>query len=474
MPRKQPIAADARRAIAGSKWAVLAAAGASTLLGTSDFSIVAIALPSFTEVFDTSTSTVVWIALSYQLIVLGLALPMGRLGDQFGNRTVFAAGALLYAAGLVGAAAAPNILTLIALRSLQGAGAAMMVSLALGLVSNAFPPSERGKALGLMASVAGFGLMSGPALGGLLLDTLGWRSIFWVRAPFGFAAFILAMAYLRDVRATTDRRTDFPGAALLFTALVLMAVGLNRGSAEGWTSPLVVLVFPLSAVAMTAFGLRSVRIESPVVDIRMFRNPALSVSSALMLMSGVSMMAVTFAMPFYLLLARGLSPATAGLVMLALPAMFIVFPPFTGRLSDRIGPRVPTTLGLSLSAVTLFLLANLNPSASIPVIVGILVLGGVGGSFFQAPNQSVIMSAAPRDRVGTVSALIPTLRYIGIITGVATSEAIFTSGLGASGLGGANAETVTAAARTVFLVFGVVASLAAVVALFRTGGRAFN
>ena len=471
MPRKQPIAADARRAIAGSKWAVLAAAGASTLLGTSDFSIVAIALPSFTEVFDTSTSTVVWIALSYQLIVLGLALPMGRLGDQFGNKTVFSVGALTYAVGLLGAAAAPNILTLIALRSLQGAGAAMMVSLALGLVSNAFPPSERGKALGLMASVAGFGLMSGPALGGVLLDTLGWRSIFWVRAPFGFAAFILAMTYLRDVRATTDRRTDFPGAALLFVALVLVAVGLNRGSAEGWTSPLVVLVFPLSALAMTAFGLRSVRIESPVVDIRMFRNPALSVSSALMLMSGVSMMAVTFAMPFYLLLARGLSPAAAGLVMLALPAMFIVFPPFTGRLSDRIGPRVPTTLGLSLSAVTLFLLANLNPSASIPVIVGILVLGGVGGSFFQAPNQSVIMSAAPRDRVGTVSALIPTLRYIGIITGVATSEAIFTSGLGASGLGGANAETVTAAARTVFLVFGGVASLAAVVALFRTGGR---
>jgi len=457
--------------IAGSKWAVLAAAGASTLLGTSDFSIVAIALPSFTDVFDASTSTVVWIALSYQLIVLGLALPMGRLGDQFGNKTVFATGALIYAVGLLGAAAAPNILMLIALRALQGAGAAMMVSLSLGLVSSAFPPGERGKALGLMASVAGFGLMSGPALGGILLDTLGWRSIFWVRAPFGFAGFVLAMVYLRNVRVTADRRTDFTGTALLFASLVLMAVGLNRGSAEGWTSPLVLVVFPLSAVAMTAFGLRSVRIESPVIDMRMFRDPALSVSSALMLMAGVSMMAVTFAMPFYLLLARGLSPATAGLIMLMAPAMFIVFPPFTGRLSDRIGPRVPTTIGLSLSAVALFLLANLSLSTSIPGIVGILILSGVGGSFFQAPNQSVIMSAAPRDRVGTVSALIPTLRYIGIITGVAASEAIFTSGLGELGLGGANAETVTTAARTVFLIFGGVASLAALIALFRTSGR---
>ena len=444
----------------------------STLLGTSDFSIVAIALPSFTQVFDASTSTVVWIALSYQLIVLGLALPMGRLGDQFGNKTVFAAGVFIYAVGLTSAAAAPNILTLIVLRAVQGAGAAMMVSVALGLVSNAFPPNERGKALGLMASVAGFGLMSGPALGGVLLDTLGWRAIFWVRAPFAFAGFALAMVYLRNTRATADRRTDFTGAALLFAALVLLAVGLNRGSAEGWTSPLVLLVFPLSAVAMAAFVLRSVRTESPVVDVRMFRDVTLSIASGLMLMAGVSMMAITFAMPFYLLFARGLPPAAAGLVMLAHPAIFILLPPFTGRLSDRIGPRFPTTLGLGIGAAALFLLTGLGPHTPLPFIVGILVLGGVGGSFFQAPNQSVIMGAAPRDRVGTVSALIPTIRYIGLITGVAASEAIFTSGLGRPGLDGANAETVTAAARTVFLVFGGLSTLAALVALFRTGRRA--
>lgn len=452
---------------------MLAAAAASTLLGTSDFSIVAIALPSLAQVFDASTSTVVWIALSYQLVVLGLALPMGRLGDQFGNKTVFATGALIYTIGLVGAGAAPNILVLIILRAAQGAGAAMMVSLSLGLVSKAFPASERGKALGMMASVAGFGLMVGPALGGILLDTLGWRAIFWARVPFGFAGFVLAMVYLRDVRVTADRRVDFTGAGLLFAALVLMAMGLNRGSAEGWTSPLVVLMFPLSAAALAAFAFWSVRIESPVVDIRMFRNRALSYSSMLMLMAGTAMMAVTFVMPFYLLVARGLPPALAGLVMLAPPAMFLVLPPFTGRLSDRIGPRVPTTLGLGLAASALFLLSTLAPDTPILLIVGMLALGGIGGAFFQAPNQSVIMSAAPRDRVGTVSALVPTLRYIGIIAGVAASEAIFTSGLGAQGLDGASPATVTSAARTAFAVFGGVNLLAALLALFRTGARAW-
>ena len=447
---------------------MLAAAAASTLLGTSDFSIVAIALPAFTDEFGVSTSTVVWIALAYQLMALGLALPIGRLGDQFGSKTIYASGALIYAFGLLAAAAAPNILTLIALRAVQGVGATMMVSLSLGMVSSAFPLGERGKALGLMASVAGFGLMAGPALGGLLLDTLGWPSIFWVRSPLAFAGFALAMVSLHNVRTTTDRRTDFTGAALLFAALVLMVVGLNRGSAYGWTSPVVVLMLPLSVAVMTVFVLRSLRITSPVVDMRMFRNPALSLSSGLMLVTGVAMMAVTFLMPFYLLNARGLSPVGAGLVMLAHPAIFIFLPPFTGRLSDRIGPKIPTTLGLALTAATLFMFMSLDPRTPLLIIVGIFALGGIGGSFFQTPNQSVILSSAPRDRVGTVSALIPTLRYIGLITGVAASEAIFSSGLGAPGLEGASAETVISAARTAFLIFGIVATLTALTALFCT------
>ena len=451
---------------------MLGAGAVSVLLGTSDFSIVALALPSFTEEFGASTSTVVWIALSYQLVVLGLTLPMGRLGDQFGHKTIFTAGAVVYALGLMSAAAAPGILALIVLRAVQGAGAAMMVSVSFGMVSNAFPATERGKAFGLMGSVAGFGLMSGPALGGILLETLGWRSIFWARAPIALVGLAIAVLYLRNLQATTDRRIDFAGAALLSASLVLMAAGLNRGSAEGWTSPLVVLMFPLSAASMTAFALRSLRIESPIVDIRMFRNPALSVSSALMLTAGASMVAVLFVMPFYLLVARGLPPATAGLVMLAHPAMVVVVSPLAGRLSDRIGPGFPRTLGLGVVAVAIFLFSGLDPSTPVLIVMGMLVLSGVGDTFFQTTNQIVIMGAAPRDRVGTVSAMIPTLRYIGIITGVAVCEAIFTSGLGQSGLDGADAETVTAAARTAFFVSCGVTSLAMLAALFRTGGRA--
>lgn len=443
------------------------AAATSTLLGTSDFSIVAIALPSFTHVFGASTSAVVWIALSYQLVVLGLVLPMGRLGDQYGGKNIFAAGILLYTIGLIGAAASPNILTLIAIRAIQGAGAAMMVSLSLSLVTTAFPASERGKALGMMASVAGFGLMVGPALGGLLLDTLGWRSIFWVRAPFALTGFLVAAAYLRNVRSTNDRRIDFLGAGLLFAALVLMAAGLNRGSADGWNSPIVLVILPLSVVALGAFCGRSIRFDSPVVDIRMFRDPALSMASTLMLLAGGAMMSITFLMPFYLLISRGLPPVTAGLILLTHPATFIFVPPLAGRLSDRIGPRLPTTAGLAMLSTTLFLLTQLSPVTPLPVIVGILALGGVGSSFFQTPNQSVIMSAAPKGRIGTVSALVPTLRYIGLIIGVVVAEGIFTSGLGSGGLETADAWGVAKATKAGFAVFGVVAAFATVAAAFR-------
>ncbi len=446
---------------------MLAVAAASTLLGTSDFSIVAIAMPSLAGEFGASTSTVVWIALSYQLLVLGLALPMGRLADQFGPRIIFTGGAFIYSSGLALTAIAPGILAIIGLRAVQGIGAAMMVSLSVGLVSRAFPVNEKGKALGLLASVAGFGLMAGPALGGVLLDTLGWRSVFWARAPFGFAAFALAAACLPSARATLDRRTDFTGAALLFAALTLMAVGLNRGPALGWTSPSIAFALLLSGGAMAAFALRSVRAESPVVDLRMFRNPALSFASALMLVTGTSAMAVTFLMPFYLLSSRGLTPIETGFVMLCLPVTFIFIPPFVGRLSDRIGPKAPTTIGLGVSATALLLFATLTPSTPIPVVAGILVLAGVGGSFFQAPNQSVIMRAAPQERVGTVSALIPTLRYVGLIVGVALAEAIFTSGLGSTGLEEAGAERVAAAARTAYLVFGTLMAAATLLALFR-------
>ena len=190
------------------KWVALGIAATSTMLGTSDFSIILIALPTLTEVFDTRTSTVVWVSLSFQLVSLGLVLPAGRFGDLFGKRRVFVGGMLVYALGMLIAGLANGIVMLIVARTIQGVGAAASNALSSALVTTAFPREERGKALGVLMSAAGVGMMIGPSLGGLLLGTLGWRWIFLTRVPLALAAFAVAFWLLeRD----HDRVAHFIG-----------------------------------------------------------------------------------------------------------------------------------------------------------------------------------------------------------------------------------------------------------------------
>lgn len=454
-----------------SKWAVLAVASVSTLLGTTDFSIVTIALPTLTDVFETSTSSIVWVALSYQLMMLGLVLPMGAAGDRFGRRNVFSLGILLYSVGLIAAAAAPNVGTLIAFRGLQGAGGAMANALSVGLVTAAFPAGQRGRALGLLASVAGVGLMAGPALGGILLDTLGWRSIFYVRAPIGLVGLVIALIFLERSHGSAERRTDITGAVVLFAAIATMTLGVNQGSAVGWASARAVALLAVSAVSFLTFVIYALRATMPVVDLRLFKDARLSMASGLMLLAGTTYMAITFVMPFYLVLGRDMAPATAGLVLLTNPAIFVVLPPITGRLADRIGARWPTTAGLVLQAVALFLLATVDAGSSLVVVVGFLALSGAGNALFQTPNQTVIMGAAPRDRVGTVSALIPSIRYAGLIIGVAIAEALFSAGLAGTGVNDASPATIVDAVRLTFPVFGGFAALAAALSLMRPRGQ---
>lgn len=453
------------------RWGVLAVASVSTLLGTSDFSIVTIALPTLTGVFKASTSTVVWVSLSYQLMTLGLVLPMGSAGDRFGQRNVFCLGILLYSIGLVAAAIAPNITILIMMRAIQGAGAAMASALAVGLVTNAFPSSQRGRALGMLASTAGVGLMAGPALGGLLLETLGWRSIFYIRAPVGFAGLAIALVYLAKPASKGLGRTDVLGTVLLFVGIAALTLGVNRGSGDGWTSTWVLILIISSANVLIAFGIHAARTTSPVVDLRLFRDMRLSVAACLMLMAGTCYMSINFILPFYLLLAKQMNPASAGLVLLISPALYIVLPPFTGRLADRVGPRWPTTSGLALQSISLFLFSGLTESSSLVMVGVILGISGIGNTLFQTPNQTAIMGAAPEGRVGTVSALIPMIRYVGLVAGVAVAEAIFSASLGPDSVNTADPSTIASAAAFTFPIFGVVSAIAAIVAMLRPDNK---
>jgi EmrB/QacA subfamily drug resistance transporter len=462
---------------ANYKWIALGIAGTSTVLGTSDFSIVLIALPALTEVFDTQTSTVVWVSLGFQLVSLGLVLPAGRFGDLFGVRRVFAAGMLVYAIGMLLAGLAPGILSLILARMVQSSGSAMSNALASAIVISAFPRNERGKALGMLMSAAGLGMMIGPSLGGLLLGTLGWRWIFLLRVPLALGAFGLAVMLLEKDHARENKpegRFDIVGSITLFFAASTFAIGVNQGSSRGFESLPFIAFSSTSVLLIATFIFRALRSPSPVIDLRLFTRRAFAVGSGLMVVATMSVVTLSFLMPFYLIIGKSLSPATAGLVLLAGAMVTIIMSPIAGRLSDLFGPRLLTPLGLGTVSAAFFALSAQSVDAPIPVIFALLAGSSVGSSLFNSPNQSAIMGAAPPDRIGTVSGLIPTLRNIGLITGIAIAEAVFVANSGWSGgsvdgtaLGLPERELVVHGIAVTLRVFGTIAAVGALVATLR-------
>ena len=462
---------------ANYKWIALGVAAASTMLATMDFSIVLIALPTLTSEFSTDTTTVVWVSMSFQLVSLGLVLPAGRFGDLFGKRRVFAAGMLISTIGMLLAGLAPGIFELILARVVQGGGGALTNALSAAIVTAAFPRNERGKALGILMSFAGAGMMLGPSVGGLLLDTLGWRWIFLLRVPLGLVAFAVALAFLeRDSGSQEEREGtfDIPGSIVLFAAATTFALGVNQGSSQGFTSVPFAALIGAAAMLVGGFLVIEARSESPVIDLTLFRHRAFAIGSGLMLMTTSTVVALTFLMPFYLILGKGLSPATAGLVLLAAPAISIVASPIAGRLSDQVGPRLLTSLGLGAIAAAFLGLSTLSADAAIVVIMLLLALSAAGSALFNTPNSSAIMGAAPSGRIGTVSALMPTLRGVGLIIGIAVAQAVYVAIAGdassaSSGLALNDAERllVIEGVSVGLRVFGVVALLAAVVATLR-------
>jgi MFS family permease len=320
-------------------------------------------------------------------------------------------------------------------------------------------------------------MMIGPSLGGLMLGTLGWRWIFLIRVPLALGAFALAVLLLEKDHAREnkpDGRFDIPGSITLFFAACTFAIGVNHGSSHGFGSLLFLVFFGASLLLITTFIIMTLRSSSPVIDLRLFKRRAFAVGSGLMVASTMTVVSLSFLMPFYLIIGKSLSPADAGLVLLAGPTMMITMSPIGGRLSDSFGPRILTPLGLIITGASFYGLSALDADAAIFMIAALLATSSLGSALFNPANQSAIMGAASPGRMGTVSGLIPTLRNIGLITGIAMAEAIFVSTSGwsggfveESGLGLAQRELVIHGIAITLRVFGTIAIFAALLATTR-------
>lgn len=416
----QPVADPSR------KWWVLLSVAMGIFLSTIDGSIVNISLPTLEKAFNTSFATVQWVVVSYLLVVTSLMLGVARLADMIGKRRIYLTGMVVFTVGSLLCGVAPAIGFLIGFRAFQGLGAVMMQALGMAIVTEAFPASERGRALGITGTIVSLGISIGPTLGGLLIGTVGWRWIFLVNLPVGVVGLWLARRYIPDWRPPGGQRFDVAGALLLFTTLVCLALGLTFGPTRGWDNPVIAALLAGSAAGFAVFLLVQTRLRQPMVDLRLFRDPLFSLS----LLTGLLVFMVNaglFVMPFYLERVKGYDPQHVGLFLLVVPVALGLTAPVAGSLSDRYGSRGISLIGLLIVVGACLSIASLDTDTSaIGYILRLLPLG-LGAGMFQSPNNSAIMGLAPRHRLGMASGLLSLSRTMGQVTGIPLMGALFAS-----------------------------------------------
>lgn len=412
------------------KWWVLLAVGVGSLMGTIDSSVVNIILPVVRRELGSSVATIEWVVTIYLVVVCGLLLPFGRLGDLRGHKRLFIAGFVVFTLSSALCGLAWSVTPLIAARGLQAMGAAMLFASAPAILTHNFPASQRGQALGLQGLLIYMGMMIGPPLGGWLTDHFSWRAVFYINIPVGLAGLALSTYFIpHDEPRRANEKFDFAGAALFMAGFVVLLLGLNQGHKRGWTSPPIVVLLSGAVMLLVLFVLLEYRAVHPLLDLTLFRELRFSTSVASAVLNYISVYTITFLMPFYLIQGRALTPSHAGLLLTVQPAIMTVAAPLSGTASDRIGTRRLVMLGMALLGTGLLLLSRLQPHSSIAYIALSVGVAGLGTGIFIAPNNSALMGSAPKHRQGIAAGVLATARYVGMVLGVGIAGAIFTTAL---------------------------------------------
>ncbi|HWQ13983.1 MAG TPA: MFS transporter [Roseiflexaceae bacterium] len=407
------------------RWWALAAVGSGVFMATVDGSIVNIALKTLQDHFGAGLHEVEWVVLAYLLAITCLLPSMGRLGDMVGKRRVYLAGFVVFTVGSALCGLAWSVEALVAFRVLQAVGAAMLQALGPALLVTAFPPQQRGQALGYIGTVVAAGILTGPVLGGLLLRSVGWPSIFYVNIPLGALAILISLRALPDDRQRSEQRFDLAGAGLLAGGLLLALLALTEGQVWGFSDWRTLAALAAGLLGLAGFVLWERRAPAPMISLGLFANPTFSLS---LLAAFTSFLAAAFnflLLPFYLQNVLGFDPQRTGLTLIATPAALSLISPLSGRLSDRFGARWLGVIGLALTALALASFATLTTASTQLDVVLRLLLMGAGFGLFQSPNNSTIMGSAPRSALGVAGSLLAVMRTLGQTAGVALAGAVW-------------------------------------------------
>jgi EmrB/QacA subfamily drug resistance transporter len=412
------------------KWWTLAAVAIGLFMIMLDNTVVNVALPSISRDLAVGISELEWVVNAYALTFGVLMLSGGKLADLYGRRLIFIVGLVIFTVASFGCGLAPAAGVLIAARTVQGVGAALMNPATLSIITATFPPRERGMAIGLWAGVSALALAIGPLVGGLLTEHLNWNWIFFVNVPIGILAVLAARIFVNETRDTShEQRLDLPGLVTSGIGLFALTYGLIQTNHDAWTSPLVLSMFAVAAVSMIAFVLLERHQRLPMLDLSLFRNATFAGANTVMLLNGLAMFGILFFMSLFVQNILGFSAVKTGAAFLPMTVMIVAVAPVAGRLADRFGARWLMGLGMTLVALSLLLFGRLDASATFLSILPGLLVGGLGMAITMSPTTAAAMGSVPVDEAGVGSAVINSMRQVGGSTGIAVMGALFATKL---------------------------------------------
>lgn len=425
-------------------------------------SAINIALPSIGLEFSADAILLSWIPTAYLLASAVFAVPFGRIADIHGMKKIFTYGIIVFTAATFLCGAAPSVTSLIAFRILQGIGSAMIFVTGLAIITSVYPPKERGKAIGINIASVYIGLSMGPVLGGILTQYLGWRSIFYIIIPLGLLVIALTALKVKGEWAECKgEKFDTSGSIIYGIALIMLMYGFSILPEE-----LGIILLILGIVGILAFALFELRVKNPVFEVRLFKNITFGFSSLAALINYSSTFAVVFLLSLYLQYIKGLDPQFAGIVLVAQPAVMAITAPVAGRLSDKFSPGLIASIGMAITAISLFCFIFLSNNSSLEFIIAVLLVLGFGLGLFSSPNTNAIMGSVKKRFYGIASATVGTMRLIGQMLSMGVAMLIFSIFIGNVQILPSNYPQLLTSIQVVFTictilcVIGVFASLA--------------
>jgi EmrB/QacA subfamily drug resistance transporter len=408
-----------------AKAAVLALTSVASFMAALDALVVTTALNTIRLQLGTSIEALEWTVNAYNLSFAVLLMTGAALGDRFGRRRMFVAGLALFVAASAACALAPSAGWLIAARTVQGAGAALVMPLAMALLSATFPPEERAKALGIFSGLTGLALIAGPVVGGVIAEGLAWQWIFWLNIPIGLIAIPLARRRIPESLGP-GTAVDIPGVALVTGAALALAWGLMRANGAGWISLEVAGTLAAGSLLALAFVAWELRAAHPMVPMRLFRSRAFSSGIMACFAFSASLYGTLFLLPQFLQTAQGQGPLGAGLRLLPWTATLFVVAPIAGGLVNRVGERPPVVAGLMLQAIGMAWVALIAaPDLAYAKLVAPLVLAGAGVSMAMPAAQNAVLSSVAAAEIGKASGTYNMFRFLGGVFGIALVVTVF-------------------------------------------------